>query len=217
MGVRIAEYVLATILAQAQQTRLLDRCQQGKQWFRHVPSEIAGTKALILGAGRIGQAIGSLLKACSVETHATARTTRSSDLFTSVLPTSEALRRNWDANWLIAALPLTRNTRDLIDFEFLSQLDDAFFVNVGRGETLVDDDLLHALEVGHVNGAALDVFRQEPLPSHSPFWSHSKISVTPHIAGITRTDDIVEDFISVRTALMKGRRSSLAVDPVRGY
>lgn len=58
-------------------------------------------------------------------------------------------------------------------------------INIGRGKQLVDQDLDAALDSGHVAGAALDVFRTEPLPAGSPLWSHPKVIVTPHIAAMT--------------------------------
>ncbi|MFP6728379.1 MAG: NAD(P)-dependent oxidoreductase, partial [Alphaproteobacteria bacterium] len=64
----------------------------------------------------------------------------------------------------------------------------AFLINCSRGETVVEDDLISALDSGHLSGATLDAFRQEPLPYGHPFWQHSKICVTPHIASLSAPD-----------------------------
>ena len=61
----------------------------------------------------------------------------------------------------------------------------AFVINVARGAHLIEEDLIAALDSGHLSGAVLDVFQTEPLPEDSPIWAHPRITATPHIAGIT--------------------------------
>ena len=83
-------------------------------------------------------------------------------------------------------LPLTRDTRGLLDAKAFATLPKgAYFINMARGGHVVDEALLAALNSGHLSGAALDVFNQEPLPAEHPYWTHPKVHVTPHIAGAT--------------------------------
>jgi glyoxylate/hydroxypyruvate reductase A len=84
---------------------------------------------------------------------------------------------------VVLAAPATRETKNLVDADFLSRMKPrSLLVNVARG-TLVDDNaLLESLDSGHVSAAVLDVFRTEPLPDDHPFWSHPSIRVTPHNA-----------------------------------
>ena len=73
----------------------------------------------------------------------------------------------------------------------------AFIINAGRGDLVVDADLIAALDSGHIAGAVLDVFREEPLPADHPFWSHPKVTVTPHVSGWHLTgslEDIAENY-----------------------
>lgn len=91
------------------------------------------------------------------------------------------------AEILVLLLPLTAATENLIDTKALSRMpQNAILINPGRGPLIDDDALLKALEIGQISHATLDVFRQEPLPQAHPFWTHPKITVTPHIASETR-------------------------------
>ena len=87
---------------------------------------------------------------------------------------------------LVNALPLTAQTQGLLDRRAFAQMPQgAHLINIGRGATIVDEDLLAALDEGRLASATLDVFRVEPLPAQHPFWSHPKITVTPHLAAPT--------------------------------
>ncbi|MEJ2177370.1 MAG: NAD(P)-dependent oxidoreductase [Gammaproteobacteria bacterium] len=88
--------------------------------------------------------------------------------------------------FLVILLPLTDQTHGIVNQDFLGSLPrGAFIINAGRGPLIVDRDLLAALDRGHIAGAALDVFNQEPLPAESPYWKHPAVTITPHVASIT--------------------------------
>lgn len=87
---------------------------------------------------------------------------------------------------LLCLLPLTDQTRDILNKDaFAAMPQGAVLINAGRGAHVVDDDLIAALDSGHLGGAILDVFREEPLPEGHFYWSHPKVVVMPHIAGRT--------------------------------
>lgn len=107
---------------------------------------------------------------------------------------------------LINLLPNTPETVGIINQQLLEKLPDgAYLLNLARGVHVVEDDLLAALDSGKVKGAMLDVFNREPLPPESPLWQHPRVTITPHVAAITRPAEAV-DYISRTIAqLEKGR------------
>jgi glyoxylate/hydroxypyruvate reductase len=119
---------------------------------------------------------------------------------------------------LVNVLPLTRETRGLLDRKLFAALPKgAFVINMGRGGHVVDEDLLAALESGHLAGAALDVFNQEPLPPDHPYWLHPKVHMTPHMAGYTNPRTASPDVIENIKRLRKGQPLINTVDPKTGY
>jgi glyoxylate/hydroxypyruvate reductase A len=90
-------------------------------------------------------------------------------------------------------------------------------VNIARGEILVDADLVALLDSGHLAGATLDVFREEPLPSGHPFWHHPQIALTPHVSAVTLVEDSVAQVAAKIRRLERGEPVSGVVDRLRGY
>lgn len=186
MGPEIAEYVCFAI---ARITRGLDRFAPppygSRDWNVQSPRDEA-PRVGVLGLGAMG---ASILEAARRFGYPVAGWARSSRHIAGVetfagesqLPAFLARTRI-----LVNALPLTAQTRDLLDRSAFEQMPQgAHVINIGRGGTIVDEDLLAVLDSGRLAGATLDVFRVEPLPADHPFWSHPKITVTPHIAAPT--------------------------------
>ncbi|WP_348753405.1 glyoxylate/hydroxypyruvate reductase A [uncultured Aquincola sp.] len=119
---------------------------------------------------------------------------------------------------LVNLLPLTPQTRDLLDARWFSQMPrGAHLINVGRGDHVVDADLLAALDSGQLGAATLDAFRCEPLPPAHPFWGHPRILVTPHIATRTAPQAIARQTLANLAAVRAGQAAQVAVDRHRGY
>src|SRR4029077_8905612 len=118
---------------------------------------------------------------------------------------------------LVNVLPLTRDTRGIMDAKAFAALPKgAYFINMARGGHVVDDDLLWALNSGHLSGAALDVFNAEPLPPGHPYWTHPKVRVTPHIAGATNPRTASPGIIENIKRLRAGQPLIHTVDPQTG-
>jgi len=119
---------------------------------------------------------------------------------------------------LIALVPLTPATAGLLNRRTLGRLPrGAVVVNVGRGALVVDADLLALLASGHLAGAMLDVFSDEPLPAEHPFWHHPQIEVTPHISAITQRDESAVQIAAKIRALERGETVGGVVDRSRQY
>lgn len=124
-------------------------------------------------------------------------------------------------NILVDVLPLTRATENLLDRARLSRLPaGSHVINIGRGATIDDDDLLALLDDGHLASAVLDVFRVEPLPPKHAFWHHPKVTVTPHLSGPTPRAPAARQIAAAIAELERGvgaRELSGYVDRARGY
>jgi glyoxylate/hydroxypyruvate reductase A len=119
---------------------------------------------------------------------------------------------------LASLLPLTPSTENLLDKEkFAAMPEGAYFINLSRGAIVVDKDLLAALDSGAIAGAALDVFRTEPLPPDHPYWSHPKVSVTPHAAGPTNDRSAARKMAENINRVLAGEAPYPVLDIKRGY
>jgi glyoxylate/hydroxypyruvate reductase A len=142
---------------------------------------------VVLGLGELGSACARMLAALKFDVAGWSRTPRSLDgvdVFSGDAGLRAALT---GAEILVLLLPLTPATENLMTAERLSWLaPGAVLINPGRGALIDDTALLAALGSGQLSHATLDVFRTEPLPPDHPFWSHPRVTVTPHVASETR-------------------------------
>jgi glyoxylate/hydroxypyruvate reductase A len=119
---------------------------------------------------------------------------------------------------LICMLPLTPETTHLLDRARLSKLPaGAYLVNVARGAQVADPDLMALIRAGHIAGATLDVFRNEPLPAPHPFWGEPRITITPHISALTVREEAVRQIAGKIARLEQGEPVADVVDLDRGY
>ena len=215
MPTRMAEYVAARLLAFTQRLPELFRLQQAALWERLKPRELAGTRALILGVGPMGQSVARMLTSVGVACVGVGRTSREIDGFEEVRTSADLLdnaeEEEWAFDWVVNVLPLTPATRGFVGHRFLQHLRDVAVVNLGRGATLDESALIEAIEAGHVAAAALDVFAREPLPSDSPLWRHPQILVSPHVAAPTLSLEVAEAFVDVWRACTAGAVHALVV------
>ena len=174
----VAEHAIALLLALLRNIPLFCDQQRSVSWRRCPLRTISGARCLILGWGKIGQAIGERLRALGAEVSAVSR--RGPQEWRELLPTTDAL---------VMALPFTPLTARFIGREELACLPaTSYLVNVGRGETLDEIALLAALREERLAGAALDVFMHEPLLAESPLWSEPRLLITPHVARSIESD-----------------------------
>ncbi|WP_296666480.1 2-hydroxyacid dehydrogenase [Demequina sp.] len=184
---RVAEMTL--LLALASQRRFpanLDAQRRGVWEPDFEAPSLADTKALVVGYGSIGEAIGARLRACEVEVEGVARSARMAPDGTLVHAADGLLSLLPHQDIVIVVTPHEDATDKLVDAAFLAAMrDDALLINVGRGKVVDTDALLAELQSGRLR-AALDVTDPEPLPEGHPLWSAPGCIVVPHIAGVER-------------------------------
>ena len=219
MAVRMAEYVCFAI---ARATRGLERFGPGglRDWNASRPRGKPPTVG-VLGAGAIGGKIAEAAAMFGYPVRLWSRTPRTCAGMESFAGLEHLDVFLAGSNFLVNALPLTRDTENLLDRARLCRLPEgAHLINVGRGATIVDADLLALLDNGHLGGATLDVFRAEPLPDDDPYWSHPNVIVTPHLSGPTPIAPAATQIAEAIVQLERGVPvSSLPgyVDRARGY
>jgi phosphoglycerate dehydrogenase-like enzyme len=176
----LAEWVIGAILAM-QRGHVRSRDQQAKgKWDFFEPDELEGRRVVILGMGSIGSAIAARLRPFDVDLVGIARTARDSDGVRGLDALDELLP---STDILVGMLPLTSQTRGLLDARRLALLPDgALLVNAGRGATVVTEALTAELASGRLR-AALDVVDPEPLPKDHALWALPNVLITPHMAG----------------------------------
>lgn len=190
----VAEHALALVLAAARRLDLAALAQARGQWDESVRggnqaltasgfTTLSGARALIWGFGSIGQHLAPWLSMLGATVTGVASSAGERSGYQVITPeglTDELPR----TDVLINILPATARTEAAIDADVLAALPGhAWLVNVGRGATVDEAALLRALQEGRIGGAALDVFRTEPLPAEDPLWSARNLIITPHSAG----------------------------------
>lgn len=177
----------------------------------------------LLGMGKMGEATACMLVAGGYPVSGWARTPRTDGLIPGVRYFyGDAGLREMAAGCdaLVCLLPLTPATRGVLCASLFEAMPPGgLVINVGRGEHVVDADLLHALDAGRLSAAVLDVFEQEPLPADSPFWSHPKVRVFPHVAATLNAAQGVLQMRENLRALDAGRQldPDRYIDRSRGY
>jgi phosphoglycerate dehydrogenase-like enzyme len=181
-----AEWVVAAILSHLRCFPAFARAQARAEWTysTYTPTdELAGKRVLVVGAGSIGAAIGARLAPFEVSLTWVARTARPAD---GVHGVEELPRLLPEADVVVLIVPLTPQTRGMVDAAFLAAMPDgALLVNAARGPVADTAALTEALSGGRIS-AALDVTDPEPLPGDHPLWAMPNVLLTPHVGGSVR-------------------------------
>lgn len=218
MSVQMAEYVLHQLLETSRGMETYREQQRQGVWKIHRPIKRSEWPVGVMGLGHIGKRVARTLADLDYQVNGWARSDHSLDKVTTYAGTSGLPGFLSSTRVLVNTLPLTEETRDILDHKLFSQLlPGAVVINVGRGEHLVEGDLLRAIDDGHVARAALDVFRQEPLPAGHPFWQRPEVTITPHISARTLRDATLEQITGKIRAYHSGQSITGIVDTSRGY
>lgn len=227
-SVSIPEHVLCQMLVLARNFHEALRLQARSEWNRFgvishgaTIRELHGSNLAILGAGAIGRELAQRAHALGMRVRIMRRDTSKpvAGAEAVVAPAAFEELLGW-ADFVVCALPLTPETDGVFGAKaFAAMRPNAFFINVGRGEHVEDTALVDALQRGVIAGAAIDAFREEPLPAAHPFWSQPNLVLTPHVSGYTPQyfDKMLALFEDNLARYVEGRPLRNVVDKRLGY
>jgi phosphoglycerate dehydrogenase-like enzyme len=218
----MAEYTIAMMIEAVKHIKRWHENERKHVWKQYSDmNEISGKTIAILGTGSIGSEIARLAQAFRMKTVGLNRSGRSVEYFDEIYTNDRVNECIGQADFIVAVLPFTKETEHFLGREqFKAMKEEAIFINIGRGQTVNEADLMEALRQGEIAHAVLDVFEKEPLPEDHPFWKMEQVTVTPHSSAITpqyqhRAFDIFEKNLQVFVS--GGGNFINKVDYDRGY
>jgi glyoxylate/hydroxypyruvate reductase len=218
--VQMSEHILAALFLCSKDLAGIVLDQAAARWRRRVNPTLAGATLGILGLGAIGTEVARLAAGLGMRVIGTKREAVTLPYVERVHPPGEIGRVLAESDYLLLLLPSTTETRAIIDKAALAQLKPtAWLLNFGRGDLVVDTDLVAAVRGHRVAGAVLDVFTTEPLPVEHPFWSTPGIVVLPHVGGLHPDRDglVAELWVDNLRRFLHDRPLLQVVDRARGY
>ena len=214
----MSEYVTMHVLRYHREVPALEQQQRDKVWHELIAPTAPSRKVGVLGFGVLGQDCARVLHALKFDLASWSRTPKQVDgvqSFHGADGLDPFLART---EILVCLLPLTAETEGILNRDLFAKLPrGAALINAGRGGHQVEADILEALDNGQLSGATLDVFRTEPLPTDSPFWTHPKVTLTPHIASVTQQVSAIEQVVANIRRVQSGEAPLNTVDRKLGY
>jgi glyoxylate/hydroxypyruvate reductase A len=215
---QMGEWVLLNVLRFHRQDLDYRALQAAKRWEELPAPVTAETRIGILGLGELGSHAAGLLTRLGFPVMGWTRRPKAVEGVENYHGADGLAAMAARANILVCLLPLTPETRGIVDAQLLSLLPKgAFVINGARGGHVVDADLLAALDSGQVAAAALDVFQPEPLPVDHAYWSHPKVVMTPHAASITIPESAAPQVVENLRRARAGEPLMNLVDFSAGY
>jgi phosphoglycerate dehydrogenase-like enzyme len=218
--------VMALMLAYARGLHFYVPERMAGRWTRELPPPgrmltLEGKTVLVVGLGGIGVEVAKRAHALGMRVVATRASGREGPPFVSYVGLPDELGKlATEADFVVNTAPLTPATTGMFDAKFFAAVKPgAFFVNVGRGGSVVQTELVAALQSGRLGGAGLDVTDPEPLPADSPLWKMQNVILTPHVSAQSDLGDEVRFAIGVENLrrYVAGERMLSVVDVAKGY
>jgi glyoxylate/hydroxypyruvate reductase A len=214
----MSNYLIAQVMNHIRNIAYYRLEQQEMKWSPKPYLDDSKIQIGIMGMGELGQDVANKLKHLGLNVHGWARSKKDLSNIKVFAGSNEFTDFLSQSDILICLLPLTKETFNILNKDTFSSLPSgAYVINVARGEHLVVDDLIEALDSGKLSGACLDVFREEPLPNDHVFWTHPKISITPHVASITIPESVASQIIENYKKMIKGELLLNSVSRSAGY
>jgi len=212
------EFALASVLSQMKNLPLYANQQRKPLWKGYDYKRIHQTTIGILGLGKIGSFVAQQFANLGFRVKGWSNSSKN---ITNV--ESYEGEKGWsgclsEVDFLINILPLTEETNQILNYKNLKTLPKgACLINIGRGAHQNETDILKLLDEEHLSSVMLDVFTKEPLPQNHPFWKHSNITITPHIAGVSIPESAAEQIAVNYLRFKKGEKLENVVDVKKGY
>lgn len=185
-GAPMSEAALLAMLALSRDLPRAVRNQDRCSWNRHIPRLLDGKTVGIFGVGIIGEALAPKCKALGMKVIGVDPIRRAAAGVDRMVGWDQVLRVMPDLDYVVLFIPSSPETRGIVNAEVLAAMKPtAYLVSLGRGDVIDDEALLRTLQEGRIAGAALDVFREEPLREDHPFWSLTNVIITPHLGGVS--------------------------------
>ncbi len=185
-GPQMSELVMLQMLALSRRFPVILRNQQLKRWERWPQPLLLGKTIVIVGVGMIAEALALHCECFGMTVHGVSQSMRVPRGFEKIYRRAELATAAAVADFLVLLVPYAPDTESLIDARIIGAMKPtAFLINVARGGVLDEAALLHALSDRRIAGAALDVFRETPLPPGDPLWAEERIIITPMLGGMS--------------------------------
>ena len=214
----MSEYDTLHVLRYHREVPALEQQQRDKVWHELIAPTAPSRKVGLLGFGVLGQDAARVLRVLKFDLASWSRTPKrvaGVQSFYGADGLGPFLART---EILVCLLPLTAKTQGILNRDLLAKLPrGACLINAGRGGQQVEEDILAALASGQLAGATLAVFLTEPLPTGSPFWTHPKVTLTPHIASVTQQISAIKQVVANIRRIQAGKTPLNTVDRELGY
>ena len=221
MSAQMSEFVCHAVIRHFREFDAYEADVANSKWSYRKPRSRADFPVGVMGLGVLGERVATALKQFDYSVLGWSRSAKIIEGVPSYFGDDGFAEFLSKTRVLVCLLPLTPQTENILCLDNLKRLlPGAYVINVARGGHLVDEDLIALIDSGHLAGAALDVFRQEPLPAAHPFWQHPKITVTPHTSARTLRAESIAQIAKKIQALESGAAiASIAgvVDMKKGY
>ncbi|MCH7936289.1 MAG: glyoxylate/hydroxypyruvate reductase A [Proteobacteria bacterium] len=212
------EYVIYWVLHHHRHFGEYSRLVAEKRWKQLPQADTRERRVGILGLGILGADAAAKLRGLEIDVAGWSRTPKDLEGVTGFHGADGLGPFLERTEILVCLLPLTPETQGIINADTIARLPrGAIVINAARGGHVVDEDLLQALDNGHLAAATLDVFHTEPLPGDHPYWDHPKVTVTPHVASLTVPATAAEAVAANIRRIRAGQPPEPIVDPKTGY
>lgn len=218
MGIQMAEYVTHAVLRYFRRLDEYETQARSGAWLQLEAREKADFSVGVMGVGALGSHVIEALRPFGFPLRAWSRSAKSLAGVESFHGEAGLDGFLGSSRVVVCMLPLTEETTHILNRSNMMKMPKgAYIINVGRGAHISEPDLLPLIKSGHIAGATLDVFRNEPLPAQHPFWQEPRITITPHISALTLRRESVEQMVGKMRQHARGEEVADVINRTKGY